>query len=611
MPSNLKESKLYASPDIPEVTGFQASFEYFGYEINEAVSPTSAGTRVVKISFNSVEDTTDFSSESEFSALNLASTVSISDVFSALEVDGGFLDESSGGSQGEDSDVQNFSTILLQDLYSQEKAIQDLEASTQGFNNEIELFSPTEGTSAIIAEVAGNYPDAGSSVFEEIVSAIISQKVVEESVPEKTSEPGTTILSVTSGIQHLHSLDSRIAEDVAKFSSADPMNSFSSNLSYAIDAFTTPQAEARDRFDPSLLDEQDYSISVEAIAESPYIPATATKIGDARVFGYLIEKSKVNEDGSLSVLPAVIIQQAIGASGESILYEDSAITLGDSYVYGISTIALVNIPDVQLGDDVSGAALFVAKSRVQTTAITAGTPFPKPPTDIEFFYDIDSGNLAISWNDDPDTTNTKKFQIFRRDNLEQPFSLLRQYDFDDSSVNFESIEEVNYGLNVKLESQLTFYIDEKFDRSREYIYALCSVDSMGAVSPYSSQFKVSVDSATGDIRVVKISQSGAPKPYPNFYLENELTSESASLTGASDVEIYFTPEVYNVTRNEFNISTGAVENEEVFNVFRIDGSPANSGDYLFEMVELSTIQKQTRTIKITNSDSAATLFVET
>jgi hypothetical protein len=597
------------APDVPEVSGFSASFEYFGYEIDEAVSPTSAGTRVVRVGFSTVEDTSDFSDTVASPAQNLAAGVDISEIFDALSTEGDFLDESSGGSSGLD-DSQNFSVLLIQDIYSPEKAIQELDAAVLGFDSEIDVLSPSEGSSAILSEVAGSYPDAGSSVFEEIVSAIIAQKVVDESEPEGSSKPGTSVLSIASGVQYIHSIDAKIAADAVRFSSSDPMNSFSSNLSYAAKDYEESQLTSRVAFDPTVLSEEDYSFTSAPIAEFRYETSTPTKIGDARVFGYLIEKSQIGNDGTLTSLPSVLISQPDGASGEQFIYDDSDITLGESYVYGISTIALANVPDIQL-EDGTGAALFVVKSRVQTTTITAGSPFPEPPVDIEFFYDVDSGNLALSWNDNPETKNTAKFQILRRDNIQSPFSLLRQYDFDNSVVNFESIEEVNYGLNVKMESPLTFYIDEKFDSSREYIYTLSCVDSMGSISPYSAQFLVGVDPSVGDVRVIQISPSGAPRPYPNFFVDNELTSETASLTGASNVEIYFTPEVYNVTKNEFNVSTGVVESEEVFNVFRIDGSPANSGDYLFEMVELSTIEKQTRTIKIKNSDSSSILFVET
>ena len=612
MPKQLKTSKSYMAPDVPEVSGFVASFEYFGYEIDESVSPTSAGTRVVRVAFTTVEDTSDFSETLASQAQNLASNVDVSEVFDALSSEGDFLDESSGGSAGV-GDSQNFSSLLIQDVYSPEKSIQELDASLSGFNTEVNILSPSEGSSAIASEVAGSYPDAGSSVFEEIVSAIIGQRVIEESEPEGAAIPGSSVLSIASGVQYLHSIDAKVAADVVRFSSSDPMNSFSSNLSYAAGQYDASQTDSRTLFDPATLSEEDYSFSAAPIAEFNYseIPgSTPTKIGDAQVFGYLLEKSIIGNDGTLTSLPSVVLTQPSGASGEQFVYDDSEITLGESYVYGISTIALANVPDVQL-EDGTGSVLFVVKSRVQTTTITAGTPFPSPPVDIEFFYDIDTGNLAISWNDNPETANTTKFQILRRDNIQSPFSLLRQYDFDNSVVNFESIEEVNYGLNVKMESPLTFYIDEKFDSLRQYVYALSSVDSMGSISPYSAQFLVGVDTSIGDVRVVQISPSGAPRPYPNFFIDNELTSDAASLTGASNVEVYFTPEVYNVTRNEFNVSTGAVESEETFNVFRIDGSPANSGDYLFEMVELSTIEKQTRTIKIKNSDSSSTLFVET
>ncbi|MBP04988.1 MAG: hypothetical protein CMA72_09430 [Euryarchaeota archaeon] len=609
MPKELKTSKSYMAPDVPEVSGFVASFEYFGYEINESVSPTSAGTRVVRVGFNTVEDTSDFSETLASGAQNLAANIDISEVFDALSSEGDFLDESSGGSAGV-GDSHNFSSLLIQDVYSPEKSIQELDAALAGFNTEIDILSPSEGSSAIASEVAGSYPDAGSSVFEEIVSAIIGQRVIEESEPEGAATPGSSVLSIASGVQYLHSIDARVAADVVRFSSSDPMNSFSSNLSYAAGQYDASQSDSRTLFDPTSLSEEDYSFSAAPIAEFNYITSTPTKIGDAQVFGYLLEKSVIGNNGALTNLPSVLLTQPPGASGEQFIYDDSDITLGESYVYGISTIALANVPDIQL-EDGTGSALFVVKSRVQTTTITAGTPFPSPPVDIEFFYDVDSGNLAISWNDSPETKNTTKFQILRRDNIQSPFSLLRQYDFDNSIVNFESIEEVNYGLNVKMESPLTFYIDEKFDSLKQYIYALSSVDSMGTISPYSAQFLISIDSSIGDVRVIQVSPSGAPRPYPNFFIDNQLTSESASLTGASNVEIYFTPEVYNVTKNEFNVSTGVVESEESFNVFRIDGSPANSGDYLFEMVELSTIEKQTRTIKITNSESSSTLFVET
>ena len=99
---------------------------------------------------------------------------------------------------------------------------------------------------------------------------------------------------------------------------------------------------------------------------------------------------------------------------------------------------------------------------------------------------------------------------------------------------------------------VTFFEDVKFTRdSRPAIYAVVAVDAHGFTSQYSAQTEVSFDKINNKILLKTISRPGAPKQYPNFFvdpkLDDNILSDSFTLdalfdSGRKKAKVYFTPD---------------------------------------------------------------------
>ena len=76
--------------------------------------------------------------------------------------------------------------------------------------------------------------------------------------------------------------------------------------------------------------------------------------------------------------------------------------------------------------------------------------------------------------------------------------------------------------------------------------ALCCIDARDLSSNYSMQFNVSFDRYRNSIVKDLISPSGAPKPYPNFYLKGTLTEDVMKDSGHFRLSVFFDPEYLTV-----------------------------------------------------------------
>ena len=301
-----------------------------------------------------------------------------------------------------------------------------------------------------------------------------------------------------------------------------------------------------------------------------------------------------------------MIEQPVGATvGTPLGFTDSDVKTAATYAYALSTIAVARVPDLpEEGGELSVYSDIVIKSRVQTSVITTGLGYPPPPTDISFIFEEETDRLLIQWSFGDDDINTKKFQILRRESIDEPFELIRQYDFDDSEVPLEPAENVDFGLDVKLDDPLLYYIDENFKRNKKYIYALCSIGSDGGSSPLSAQYDVFYDNIIGELAVRLVSVGGAPKPYPNFYLDTDLTTNIGKVSNISKAEVFFTPEVYNVTKNSFDEVTGEVIDTQLLDFIKEFGPVRNTGKYFIEITEIGTFQQSVIEVAVADTDTA-------
>jgi hypothetical protein len=155
------------------------------------------------------------------------------------------------------------------------------------------------------------------------------------------------------------------------------------------------------------------------------------------------------------------------------------------------------------------------------------------------------------------TRDIKRFQVFRRRTIHEPFTLIREYDFDDSVIKTPRSETPRRSRVIKMKRPKTTYIDSEFNKDSTYIYALCCIDAHDFTSNYSEQFVVSFDRYKNKIIKRHLSPSGAPKPYPNFYLiedvesdvgETNLTVDSFKASGHDKMTIFFDPEYLSIVR---------------------------------------------------------------
>jgi hypothetical protein len=101
----------------------------------------------------------------------------------------------------------------------------------------------------------------------------------------------------------------------------------------------------------------------------------------------------------------------------------------------------------------------------------------------------------------------------------------------------------------------TTYHDLEFTKESIAIYSLCSIDAHDFSSNYSAQFVVWFDETKNRIMKRMISPSGAPKPYPNFYLvenaipavgDTNLTVDCMKASNHYSAKVFFDPEYLSI-----------------------------------------------------------------
>jgi len=148
--------------------------------------------------------------------------------------------------------------------------------------------------------------------------------------------------------------------------------------------------------------------------------------------------------------------------------------------------------------------------------------------------------------------DVKFFQIFRRNNIYEPFECIAELDFDNSEIKTLRPESVREDLVYRFSGPQTYYEDSTFDRdSSSAIYAVCAVDAHGLTSGYSTQTEVGFDRNKNVLTLKNISRPGAPKQYPNFFVDPDLddniavdsfTQDAIFDSGRQTVRVYFTPD---------------------------------------------------------------------
>lgn len=347
------------------------------------------------------------------------------------------------------------------------------------------------------------------------------------------------------------------------------------------------------KFSTSQVSDNDYKTTV------PYVDLKVRSTafhhdGQAPVIvGYIIDKYEVSKAGATTKQDPIIIDDP-----NVTLTADFRVRYNTTYAYAIRSVALFTLPaiDEDTGDIAMIKVLISSKPSNKVYINTIETTAPPPPADFGFTWDYERinpttakydvqtglpypgtgvhGSMMLHWTFPPNQQrDIKKFQVFRRKNINCPFELIKVYDFDDSVLRFVDKENPDPTLVETLTTPCTYYFDDEFyvgntnnhdsfsnpknDKnhhpgSSTYIYAVCSVDAHGYTSAYSAQFEVWFDQFSNKLQHKLISHAGAPKPYPNLYLEADTFVDTMKVSGPDSkrLKVIFNPEFYYVYDNE-------------------------------------------------------------
>ncbi len=257
--------------------------------------------------------------------------------------------------------------------------------------------------------------------------------------------------------------------------------------------------------------------------------------------GYVIEKYEILTDGTTKTLGSLVVENP-----QISTTVDLQVKYGATYYYMIRTVGYVEIQAHDLQSNTIMAVGFLVASKPKRTPNVVCSEYapPPPPSDFQVAWDYKVKSPRVSWSFPPNSQrDIKYFQVFKRPDLTQPFQLIKMFDFDDSLEKTPLNESfIDMDLVEKTRSPVCFFLDTEFTKNSSAIYCVCAVDAHGQSSNYSTQFQVAFDRNANALVKKLMSVSGAPKAYPNIYLNVDTFVDSIKDEGHSSVRVVFNPE---------------------------------------------------------------------
>jgi hypothetical protein len=395
-------------------------------------------------------------------------------------------------------------------------------------------------------------------------------------------------------------INTKFLKNVTDKLARDPNSPYKAEVHELRSRASVLSKSATDKMSP-VVDEEEFK------TVAPYVDIKVNKsvplndAGTAKIVGYVIDRYELNDDGSSTSLEPIIIENpSVGFT------VDPRIKYGKTYDYAVRTISLFSMPgiDIDSGDVATISVLVSSRpssvSRIQAFENVA----PPPPSDINFTWDYENDRLMIHWAFPPNSQrDIKKFQVFRRSSVDDAFELLKVYDFDDSTIRTTTGEMQPDHLVEYLTNPVTWYIDDDFKvprtvgpvgfSSSRYIYTVCCIDAHGLTSNYGAQFEIWFDQFKNQLMKRLVSHSGAPKPYPNMYLEADAFVDTIKVNGPTSrrLKLYFNPEYY------------AIENSDG-NLQKVVSTVQDGGCYKFQFINVDSQKSQIVTVNVDDRTKA-------
>jgi len=364
------------------------------------------------------------------------------------------------------------------------------------------------------------------------------------------------------------SINDLFVADIVKTSERWQASAYADEFASVVDQAETVQDRVRDDIasDPYMLTETDIDIAIKPIqtysvnytdldlssGTSSY-EALLSFLGvdsATSVVGFIVEKYGEQIDGTNLAYEPFIIEGITAANADII---DNMVRYGGVYSYKLRTVyKTILITPRESGEegfegfDIS--TVLLASTGVSTSVRCLENVPPLPPN-----------NLS-----------------------------------DQSTYLYTSGESVPENITIRSSGPIKHFLDTDFNSiNSDYIYAVSCIDAHGLSSAYSDQFRVRFDRLTGKIIVTRVSTEGAPKPYPNVNILEDLFSDVIKDSGHSRIRVYFDPEYADILKDGKSISL-------------ISKSSAGSIAYKICMTELNLNKSQNIDILINDTGFGTT-----
>ena len=326
------------------------------------------------------------------------------------------------------------------------------------------------------------------------------------------------------------------------------------------------------------------------------------------ILGYIVEKYEniMSDDldesrNNLIKHPSFFIK---GTNPEPII--DRNVRYGGSYEYVVKTVVGLSqngeINQNETKFDAKLLKVYVSEGSLGRSVYCNESIPPLPPENLTFKYNFKEDALRLMW-DFPfnKQQDIKRFQIYRRSSLDMPFELLRELDFDDSTIRDDLTPSSGNKDNVRrYPGPICYFYDTGFNTESSYIYSVAAIDARGLTSGYSSQFLVSYDRFKNKTNVKFLSKQGAPKPYPNIFLDLDALPDAITESRKSKINIYFNPECKNANTYSSELS----EDGKSLSLDRTDKVFLNNteGSYRIQVINIDSQESDNITFSINDEE---------
>lgn len=401
------------------------------------------------------------------------------------------------------------------------------------------------------------------------------------------------LLNILKQVASDYQLSEFYAYKIFLSSLVDPTAQFSFHSLFAETTRQDPESIPRDR---SVSDYMiDISNDVDVTADVNKNISIVNGEIHAAIAGFLVRKTELDAQG-ISTNCTIVVDD-----GDATHYYDTNINYGLKYSYSISTVYLVQIPTISSDPNSNGKNFFsfliISPQSISSTSESVDNSPPEPPTDFDLTWSYDKNKLMLSWNFPVQPTrDIRKFQVFRRANIDSPFEMIKQLDFSltgQGSTNELNIiaDQVDARLNFISKNPVTFYVDDDFKKDSKFIYAVVSVSSRGITSGYSSQYEVYFDKFKNSLIKKIISTQNAPKAYPNLYIPNVAFAQTIFAEKFKSMRLIFNPQ-HLVAR--YDISDPCIPER----LERIVAFDSDLSEYQLSIINADIQQQQTVVVKI-------------